>query len=166
LPSIITRLISANDMTPATSGSEDFRPYWRKLLHRCQLKCTPQRIAVLDALSKAGSAITHRELAERLASFGWEQSTLFRTLNRLCAAGIAQRIDLGDHVWRFELTPKLAGKESHAHFCCRVCGTVLCLQASKETAPPTWSRTSDGQPIEIDQVLFRGRCGDCLAQQT
>ena len=38
------------------------------------------------------------------------------------------RIDLGDHVWRFELKGKDGGHaDAHPHFVCTDCGTVSCL---------------------------------------
>jgi Fur family ferric uptake transcriptional regulator len=79
----------------------------------------------------------------------------------LCRSGLASRIELGDHLWRFELRPPTAEMgEWHPHFVCIKCGQVKCLtdvrikfEPMGTANPPTFS--------EVTEILIRGRCDRC-----
>lgn len=97
----------------------------------------------------------------RLADYRWDSATIFRNLNDLCDCGLVARIDVGDHVWRFELLERVADTlQKHPHFLCVECGTVLCLNSvtvadtsRRLKMPPTGN--------VIEEVLLKGHCARC-----
>ena len=103
----------------------------RDLLRGAGLRSTQPRIAVYKQLAKAAGPITHGDVAETLAGDGFDRATVYRNLIDLCEAGLAQRTDHGDHLWRFELrSSEPHDRAAHAHFLCTDCGQVECLPDS------------------------------------
>lgn len=137
------------------------RSRWREALRVAGLKCTEQRLAVLRELEDAEAPVSHREMFDRLAHFQWDPATTFRNLNDLCDCELVARIDVGDHVWRFELRERESQRQSqHPHFLCVVCGNVTCLHdvyvadAAKRLTPRSGAAV-------VEEVLLKGRCAQC-----
>ncbi len=143
------------------------------------LRCTAARLAVLQHLVKARGPRTHAEVARALADRGFDRATIYRNLTELTEARLVARVELGDHVWRFE--PKRpqpdGGKvREHPHFVCTTCGEVSCLddvevaitpkpdqtrrpgQASGRARPAGHRR---GRIGSVTEVLLKGRCEQC-----
>lgn len=90
------------------------------LLRAARLRVTPQRLAVLRVLATGA----HLETCQGI----WEQGkvicknlglvTVYRTVERLCAAGLAEQVDLNGTA-HFGLT-----EQHHDHAICQRCGAV------------------------------------------
>ena len=120
---------------------------------------------------------THAEVCDALADRGFDKATIYRNLTELTEAGILVRVELGDHVWRFELRrADGAGghEESHPHFVCTSCGEVSCLDdvtveitpkeetpAPQPAAGPRHDRKRVSEIPRVTEVLLKGRCGNC-----
>ena len=120
-----------------------------------------RRLAVLHQLRQSRTPLSHANIASTLAPLGYDRATVYRNLVDLSEAGLISRVDLGDHVWRFELRSE--GKhdaDEHPHFVCTECGEVSCLvgvEVSVTPAPGT-KRSAVG---EVTEVLLKGRCNRC-----
>ena len=115
----------------------------------------------MQELIVAASPLSHADVASRLASQGFDRATIYRNLVELADAGIVSRIELGDHVWRFELR-RAAGDSAgdHPHFVCVDCGEVSCLPSDSISIKQTTGAKES--PIrEVTEVLLKGRCGNC-----
>lgn len=123
---------------------------FKTLIHKSGLRSTPARIAVLHILSTAQRPMSHGELADCLQAQDFDRATVFRNLNHLTEAGLLSRIDLGDHIWRFEL------KAKHPHFICTDCGDVACLSESDIQVSTKLAA--------ISEVLLKGQCHECEEQ--
>ncbi len=132
------------------------------------LRCTRARVAVLGQLLQAAGPVSHAEMADCLADEGFDRATIYRNLTELTEAGIASRVDLGDHVWRFEEkrhhTPD--GKaDDHPHFVCTSCGEVSCLDEISVAITPKPGTGQAGQPVAgiraVTEVLLKGQCENC-----
>ena len=99
------------------------------LLRTAGLRSTTPRLVVLEALLAQTAPVSHADLFASLGGkAGLDRATIYRNLIDLTDAGLATRIDLGDHVWRFEAKKRVGDHVlSHPHFVCRDCGTVSCL---------------------------------------
>ncbi len=98
-------------------------------LRRHGLRATASRLAVLETLRTADSPSSHGEVADVLASHGWDRTTIYRNLLDLTRVGLARRLDLGDHIWRFEPTGERAADEGLIwRFVCSECGDVSLLR--------------------------------------
>ena len=69
----------------------------RVQLREAGLRATAARIAILNLLGELANPSTHSEISERVQPLGFDKSTIFRTLNDLATAGLARRMELGDH---------------------------------------------------------------------
>ena len=114
-------------MTPEFSRDE-----LRNELRDKGLRATPARVALLNALFTATGPVTHQELSVKLDELGLDKSTVFRGLQDLTEAGLLRRLELGDHVWRYEAVRVCGrndgggGKEHlHPHLLCVECGGPL-----------------------------------------
>ena len=139
---------------------------WAKqLLRDVSLRATAARVAVLRLLANAARPVSHADVVDQLADFGFDQSTMFRCLNELADAGLAARLDLGDQIRRFELRESRGEKEfTHPHFMCVDCGELSCMNDFSIQISPSRGPRRDKLGT-ITEIMIRGHCGSCLQQQ-
>lgn len=147
-------LVAEDGMSKKKRQVEDAR----QRLRDAGLRSTPGRLALLKLLSEANGPISHQEAIEKLSLVGIDKSTIFRALQDLSEAGLARRMELGDHVWRYER----AGADDqqhdsgHPHLLCLDCGTITCL-GEKDV------KMSIAKSVgEVEDVLLKGHCSSCL----
>ena len=130
----------------------------RRALRDAGLRVTEQRIRVFEALRRAARPMSHPELVALLPQDGMDRTTVYRILMDLTERGLANRRDLGDHVWRFDLrTADLRRHEQdHPHFSCTECGALECLPVDAVTLSPSLARSAA-------EIHVRGRCARCAA---
>lgn len=135
---------------------------WAKqLLRDHTLRATAARIAVLRMLASANVPLSHAEVVEELAEFGFDQSTLFRCLNEIADAGLVTRLDLGDQIRRFELREADNEMEfTHPHFMCVDCGELSCMNDFTVQISPSRGPRRDKLGT-ITEIMIRGHCGQC-----
>ncbi|MBM3954587.1 MAG: hypothetical protein FJ309_08235 [Planctomycetes bacterium] len=98
------------------------------------------------------------EIADNLARIDFDKSTVFRVLQDFISTGLARRLDVGDHAWRYEQTSSIpTGTKGHAHphMLCVDCGSVTCLaDAADDLRVPK----SVG---DIEEIILKGHCKPC-----
>jgi Fur family transcriptional regulator, ferric uptake regulator len=125
------------------------------------LRCTAARFTVLRHLNQAETPLSHAEVADALAGHGFDRATIYRNLIELAEVGVRSRVELGDHVWRFEMRGEGRDHQNdHPHFLCVECGEVSCLNNVSVTVKPPRG-TKRGFFGEVTEVLLKGRCNDC-----
>ena len=135
----------------------------RQRLRDAGLRATSARVAVLGLLGNISTPGTHQEISDQLQSLNFDRSTIFRALNDLANGGLARRMELGDHVWRYELATSAddgdLNEQTHPHLLCVVCGSITCLtdddieiKVSKAIGP-------------IEDVLLKGHCVSCVEDE-
>ncbi|QDU81855.1 Ferric uptake regulation protein [Polystyrenella longa] len=135
----------------------------RLVLKEVGLRCTKARLTVIQELKQASVPVSHAELADKLVPLGFDKATVFRNLVDLADAGLLRRIELGDHVWRFEWIAQETGSDEHPHFLCIVCGDVSCLRDLAFELPQLASADVFG---EVTEILLKGQCSKCLTAAT
>jgi Fur family ferric uptake transcriptional regulator len=144
----------------ATKGTRSDVNTLRATLHAKGLRATPSRLAVLGMLLEAKAPLSHGEVADLPSGGSWDRATIYRNLMDLSEAGLVRRTDVGDHVWRFEMTRAGDHATPHPHFVCTGCGAVACLP-NLELA----MRPGRGTPRAVKQkrveVQLRGLCDRC-----
>ena len=133
----------------------------RDALRAAKLRSTTSRVAVLQHVAAAGKPLSHADVADVLVPQGFDKSTLYRCLVELADAGLLNRLDAGDHAWRFEFR---RGAEhdagEHPHFVCVDCGTVTCLpDVEVKISQPKGSKSSS--PGNVTEVFLKGHCKEC-----
>ena len=129
----------------------------RDRLRAAGLRSTPARLAVLQVLDAAEAALSHADLVDRLGQERWDPATLYRNLCDLVRVGLARRVDVGDHVWRFEPRSQ-HDPSSHPHFTCTECGSTQCLPDLQWQPPEPAPRALQRQQVEVQ---IKGVCDDC-----
>ena len=136
----------------------------RTLLRNAGLRCTAARIAIIQCLKSAAGPLTPVEVAEFLQDYGFDKSTIYRSLTELNEAGIAARLDLGDSVRRFEMSgTDRDGISDHPHFMCMDCGEVVCLADFTVEIRQEKKRGRHSAVGVFSEVLVRGHCRRCLS---
>lgn len=134
----------------------------KRVLREAGLRATSARAAVLRCLMAAKAPLTHGDVCERLSDLGYDRATLYRNLMDLTDVGLALRSDLGDHLWRFELSGSEVHHDTsaHPHFVCSGCGEVSCLPEGAVDV-----KAARGAPRALKQkqveIQIRGLCNDC-----
>jgi Fe2+ or Zn2+ uptake regulation protein len=123
-------------------------------------RVTSQRLVLHRVLSDLGRHAHVEEIArassERLP--GLSLPTVYATLELFESLGLVRRVDAGGPAALYD--PRT---EPHAHFACRVCGTVSDLDAALDTgALHAAARAGGAQPEHVDVVLH-GVCATCRA---
>ena len=123
---------------------------------------TPARRALVAALRSAGGPVSIQEI-QRLTD-DLPQSSVYRNLSVLEAAGVVTRIVGNDEFGRFELAEDLIGH--HHHLLCEECGAMLDV-----TVPPAIERQLDealerlaeasGFTLHHHRLDLVGRCAQC-----
>lgn len=152
-----------SDSDPTLPSSEPtLMQQLRERLRRLGLRSTTPRLSVLEFLQQRPGPLTHAEIADGLEARGFDRTTVYRNLIALADVGLVLRTDLGDHVWRFELSREAnaAGVLYHPHFLCEQCGDISCLHDTQVTITG-----SDGNAptviASVTSVLLRGMCDRC-----
>jgi len=133
----------------------------RRLIRDKGLRGTPARLAVLRQLFGASGPMTHSQVADALAPQGFDKATIYRNLVDLADVGLLHRLELGDHVWRFELRQGAEhGSGDHTHFLCVDCGDVSCVPDLSHEAAVTLvgKRAALGR---LTEVVLKGHCKRC-----
>lgn len=135
----------------------------RHRIHEAGLRVTAPRVAVLDLLAKSSHPLSHREVVDALDNSEWDRATLFRNLQKLVEARLAQVASRAGGITRYELwKDQEASAHIHPHFACKDCGTVSCLHDAEFTAPsdPSWRAAVLDAELQVV-----GRCPDCRSAQ-
>jgi Fur family ferric uptake transcriptional regulator/Fur family zinc uptake transcriptional regulator len=122
---------------------------------------TAVRLDVYTYLLHERRPLSHQEVATRLEHH--DRVTLYRTLNRLAAAGLVHAVLGLEGVWRFCAHPPLHDgcPGNHPHFLCLSCGRMTCLTDQKL---PHIEVPSDVE-VRGKQLLVYGRCARCTGSK-
>ena len=76
-------------------------------------------------------------------------------------AGLLNRINLGDNVWRFEPRGRSkAAPPEHPHFVCIQCGEVSCLSEVRVKLSPA-PGSIKSVVNSISDIVIKGHCTQC-----
>ena len=137
----------------------------RERLRAAGLRVTVARVRVLTELTAFGGLLSHHLLEQRLEHPRMDRVTLYRVLNSLVARGLVHRVSGSDRIWCFGMAQgKNAGTVEaahgeHAHFQCRDCGKLVCLDSV--ASPGDAVRVPRGYRAESVELTVRGRCPGC-----
>lgn len=103
-----------------TKVLEAFMEYLRE----CHKRITPERISILEVISKQNKVFTIEDLRERMSkeAFPVAVATLYNTVELLLDAGLLQPLRLPDMpstLYRIN-----TGEKSHVYMICEQCGSV------------------------------------------
>lgn len=130
-----------------------------ELLIEHGLQVTSQRLAVLRAVSDRPH-ITADRVAEivRTEIGAISRQAVYNALGILVDKGILRRIQPSDSPSLYEARVG----DNHHHMICRGCGCVVDVDCADGTAPCLSVDDARGYEIEEAEVIYWGRCPDCI----
>lgn len=140
------------------TGQATRRETAEESIRRTGSRVTSARVHVLATLLEAGRALSHHEVEQALARQGpVDRVTVYRVLEWLTRNELAHKIAGDDRVWRFNAGSD-AHSGQHAHFTCKQCHRVLCLDDIPVDFRPRLPGGYSGEQIEVN---VKGVCDDC-----
>ena len=133
---------------------------FRHFLRERGLPVTRQRDLIAGTLASATGHPSAETLARALRADGARigTATVYRTLELMVGAGLAQAHDFGEGVRRYET---VHGEEGHGHLVCRRCGGVV--EFSNERLERMLPVLADEQGFQHQEhrIEIYGICRDC-----
>lgn len=122
------------------------------------LRLTPQRQAVLDALRASHDHPTAQDVLDRVrrTSPGIGAATVYRALGLLVEQGQALELDLGDTAARYD-----ANTLRHDHVVCTGCGAAADVDAPLPPRLAAGVASVTGFTVTGHDLRFRGLCPTC-----
>jgi Fur family ferric uptake transcriptional regulator len=128
------------------------------LLRKHGLRVTPQRLAVLNAVSAHSHATADGVAEAARANIGAVSvQAVYDALGLLTEHGIVRRIQPAGSPARYE---RRVG-DNHHHLICRLCGRTSDVDCAVGEAPCLTAASDLGYEIEEAEVIYWGRCPDC-----
>jgi Fur family ferric uptake transcriptional regulator len=127
-----------------------------------EIKKTPGRLSIIKALQEDCRPLSESEIKNAMAD-NYDRITFYRNIQTLSAAGIIHKIVVDNTLVRYGLNCCEAAQKhevhrnSHAHFYCEVCQTVVCLQDIKI---PEFSLPENFLAVDSD-IIIKGICAKC-----
>ncbi|MGE0066420.1 MAG: Fur family transcriptional regulator [Solirubrobacterales bacterium] len=141
---------------PGTLESED-------LLRGADLRVTRPRLAVLNAVYERPHADTNAIVDATREDLGEVSlQAVYDVLRALTDAGLVRRIQPPGSLARYE---SRVG-DNHHHVVCRSCGAIADVDCAAGKAPCLAASEDHGYAIDEAEVVYWGRCPECLATAT
>ena len=128
-----------------------------EMLKRRGMRVTTRRVRLLESIQGIDRPASAAEIRERLGGGSPDLATIYRTLERFVSSGLAQAVDFGDGVRRFES----AGRSHHHHLVCTSCGNIGSLAACSIEALEEEAMKMHGFQVARHSLEFFGVCSAC-----
>ena len=132
------------------------------LLRAHNLQVTPQRLAVLRALSAQPHGTTDEIYQVVRTELGAvSRQAVYDALAALTGRGLLRRIEPAGSPARYE---DRVG-DNHHHLVCRTCGRMVDVDCAVGEAPCLSPQDAAGYEIEEAEVIYWGRCRECAERR-
>ena len=131
------------------------------LLRERGIQVTAQRLAVLRAVASRPHITADRVAEAVRAEIGAiSLQSVYDALGVLVSEGLIRRIQPSGSPARFE---DRVG-DNHHHLICRTCGRMVDVDCAVGSTPCLTAGSSRGYEIDEAEVVYWGRCPDCVAR--
>jgi Fur family ferric uptake transcriptional regulator len=133
-------------------------------LQQTGVRLTPQRLAIATVLAQSGKEISAQELYERVRRkhpyIG--RATVFRSVDTLVSAGLAQRLERPGHISAYVWCEP----GHHHHLICTTCRTVEDL--GEDAVAPLAETIARDRGFRVDHATldFYGECRSCSTRRS
>lgn len=123
------------------------------------IKKTTPRVAIVEILLGADTPLSENEVKDKMGCM-YDRSTFYRSIQTLLDAEIIHRIIVDNTTVKYAVNKlgygEIKSNKSHAHFYCRKCNSVSCL----DTPIPDFNLPANYE-MEECEVLIKGICKNC-----
>jgi Fur family ferric uptake transcriptional regulator len=135
-------------------------PDLERTLRGAALRVTRPRLAVLSAVHAHPHADTDSIIRAVREDHGEvSHQAVYDVLRALTDAGLVRRIQPMGSVARYEARVG----DNHHHVVCRSCGAIADVDCAVGVSPCVTAGDDAGYAIDEAEVLYWGRCPDCVA---
>lgn len=117
------------------------------------------KLEIIEILKNNQRALSHNEVQSLMGS-SCDRVTIYRILNNLVKDGVAHKVLDTNNITRFAACVSCINEpqhqHNHAHFQCKQCNNVTCLEASKLDFI-----TPKGFVLLESYITLSGLCKDC-----
>jgi Fur family transcriptional regulator, stress-responsive regulator len=132
------------------------------LLRRHHLRVTPQRLAVMQAVSAEPHATADAVAGSVRAQIGSiSVQAVYETLATLAERGLLRRIQPAGSPARYE---DRVG-DNHHHLICRTCDRMVDVDCAVGAAPCLTAVDDCGYEVDEAEVIYWGRCPECVSSE-
>jgi Fur family ferric uptake transcriptional regulator len=132
------------------------------MLREAALRVTRPRMAVLSAVHDNAHADTESLIRTVRAELGdVSHQAVYDVLRALTAAGLVRRIQPSASVARYEARVG----DNHHHLVCRSCGAISDVDCAVGSTPCLTASDEHGYAVDEAEVIYWGRCPECLAAE-
>ena len=133
------------------------------MLREAGLRVTRPRLAVLSAVHDHPHADTDSIITAVRQGIGQvSHQAVYDVLHALTAAGLVRRFQPSGSVARYEARVR----DNHHHVVCRSCGAIADVAGAVGDAPRPTAPDGSGYEIDDTEVIYWGRCPECVAATT
>lgn len=128
----------------------------QKVLQTHNLKRTACREGILSVMFDSDRPISENEIREELSG-RFDRTTFYRSFKTLLEKSIIHKIVVDNQLVKYALDNSITKKHKHAHFYCKKCDTVICL----DSVPFEEPQVPNGFEVSETEVIIKGLCNNC-----
>ncbi|MCG6189878.1 Fur family transcriptional regulator [Maribellus maritimus] len=128
----------------------------QEVLYKHNLKKTACREGILSVMLDLGHPLSENEIREELSS-KFDRTTFYRSFKTLLEKRIIHKIVVDNQVVKYALDNSVTYKEKHAHFYCKKCDSVICL----DDIPVNEPVVPNGFEASETEIIIKGVCSTC-----
>lgn len=149
-----------DDKKALKNHADDALADFLRLMNERGLNTTQQRISIAKMFFSMKGHYSLEDIYEkinkRIPSIG--QTTVYRTIKLLCDVGLAEELQVGDGVARYEVA---SDKEHHDHLVCKECGKTVEFNLPDVEKIQQELAQSCGFTLLEHHHLLIGICNEC-----
>jgi Fur family transcriptional regulator, ferric uptake regulator len=123
------------------------------------MRASSVNYAILEILGSENAHLTAAEVYEQVRETlsAVNQSTVYRSLDRLVKAGLVSVSDMGKRPVVYEAV----GKQAHHHLVCQNCGGAITIQDEEIKDLLLQIENESGFQVTTNHLVLFGICPDC-----
>lgn len=134
----------------------------KEFLRTKGFKMTPQRELIFRSFFELGKHVSVDELYDKVREIDRTvgYSTVWRNLKLICKVGLAEEVNLGDGVTRYDRVTKIP----HGHLFCISCKNLIEFNVEQLVGILAQKATDYNFSPETFKIEIQGYCEECLKE--
>ncbi len=129
---------------------------YTEILRQHNLKATPQRLEITNALHTKGHISIENLYDVMLKKFNSiSLATIYKNINLMLEASLIQEVKIPNEKSVYELT-----KDAHSHIICDSCGEIMDIELNLDSVISNAAQTSSYK-IKKSALVLSGTCKNC-----
>jgi len=129
---------------------------YTEILRQHNLKATPQRLEITNALYTSGHISIENLYDVMLKKFNSiSLATIYKNINLMLEASFIQEVKIPNEKSVYELT-----KETHSHIICDSCGEIMDIELNLDSVISNAAQSSNYN-IKKSALILSGTCKNC-----